>query len=335
LLFENGSLLLFRWFGINVYLHWLWLILAYWEVVVRQSIYASRFWSFVELLSIFGIILLHEFGHALACRQVGGTADRIILWPLGGLALIRPPNRPGALLWSVAAGPLVNVLLVPVTIGCYLIGIALGWEANQPDLFKFLNSIATINVLLLLFNMLPIYPMDGGRILQALLWFLLGQARSVMIASVIGLIGAAGLVILALSSGANSLLIFVCVYLALQAWSGIGRARALAAIAKMPRREDAACPHCGTAPLLGELWTCDFCHRAFDLFGNRGVCPNCAARSPEAQCIDCLAESPVADWFVVPVLPAITDDQKRVQSLFDNQAQNSDPPASEPKASTP
>jgi Zn-dependent protease len=168
--FENGALLIFRWLGINVYLHWLWAFSAYYVVVVRQTAYSNRVWNFIELVSLFGIILLHEFGHALACRKVGGTADRIILWPLGGLALIRPPNRPGALLWSIAAGPLVNVLLVPVTVGIYFVADRIGLDANQPDLYKLVEAIAVINVGLLVFNMLPIFPMDGGRILQALVW---------------------------------------------------------------------------------------------------------------------------------------------------------------------
>ena len=66
----------------------------------------------LEYLALFGIVLLHEFGHALACRQVGGTADRIMLWPLGGVAYVNPPSRPGATLWSLAAGPLVNVAAI-------------------------------------------------------------------------------------------------------------------------------------------------------------------------------------------------------------------------------
>lgn len=304
MLFENGSLLLFRWFGISVYLHWLWALIAYYWVLARPSVYTSRAWNLIELLSLFAIILLHEFGHALACRQVGGKAERIILWPLGGLALIRPPNRPGALLWCIAAGPLVNVLLVPPTIACYLIASALSWEAVYPDVYHLLKSIATINIGLLMFNMLPIYPMDGGQILQALLWFVTGRARSVMVASIIGLVGAVGLVFFAVRSGGADLLTFVSIYLAVQAWSGIGRARALAAIAKMPRREDANCPHCGASPLIGEFWICDYCHQAFDLFAERGVCPNCAARCPVTHCVDCLVESPVADWLILPVLPA-------------------------------
>jgi Zn-dependent protease len=74
-------------------------------------------WSIAEYLGLFLIVLTHEFGHAMACRQVGGTANRIMLWPLGGVAYVDPPQRPGAMLWSIAAGPLVNVALIPVFYG--------------------------------------------------------------------------------------------------------------------------------------------------------------------------------------------------------------------------
>ena len=319
--FENGALLIFRWFGINVYLHWLWALSVYYEVMVRQTAYSSRIWNFIELVSLFGIILLHEFGHALACRQVGGTADRIMLWPLGGLALIRPPNRPGALLWSIAAGPLVNVVLVPVTTGIYLFAQGIGLDGTLPDLYKLVEAIAVINVGLLVFNMLPIFPMDGGRILQALLWFGIGQAASLMVASIIGLVGAAGLLLFVSQidnpSLGKILGIVLCFFLGMQALAGMRRARLIAAIAKLPRHKDAACPRCGAAPLIGQFTICDYCHQAYDLFENRGVCPNCAARCPEAQCIECIVVSPVAEWLAVPVLPATTEEQQRVQALFD------------------
>jgi Zn-dependent protease len=71
-------------------------------------------WNALEYVTLFGIVLLHEMGHALACRQVGGQANLIVLWPLGGVAYVSPPPRPGATLWSIAAGPLVNVALLPV-----------------------------------------------------------------------------------------------------------------------------------------------------------------------------------------------------------------------------
>ena len=76
-------------------------------------LYSSVIWNVLEYLTLFLIVLTHEFGHALACRSVGGQANQIVLWPFGGVAYVSPPQRPGAVLWSIVAGPLVNVVLVP------------------------------------------------------------------------------------------------------------------------------------------------------------------------------------------------------------------------------
>ena len=173
----SGCFPLFRIAGIQVYMHWTWLVLAYIDIGNRVNHYQSMTWNVIEYLSIFGIVLLHEFGHALACRQVGGQANRIMLWPLGGVAYVQPPPRPGALLWSIAAGPLVNVVLLPVTVAAiFLAGLA-GLQSEYPDFVHFLTSVAIINLVLLVFNLLPIYPLDGGQILQALLWFVIGRAQ--------------------------------------------------------------------------------------------------------------------------------------------------------------
>src|SRR5213082_3368600 len=87
---------------------------AAYQLTQRLNNYQSSIFAFYEYVALFGIVLLHEFGHALACRQTGGYADRIVLWPLGGIAFVSPPRRPGAVLWSIVAGPLVNVLLFPL-----------------------------------------------------------------------------------------------------------------------------------------------------------------------------------------------------------------------------
>src|SRR5882724_11388986 len=110
----RGAIRLFRLFGIDVFLHWSWLIVGAIEIQHRRGEYSSVFWNILEYVSLFGIVLMHEFGHALACKSVGGIANQIVLWPLGGIAFVQPPHRPGAYLWSIAAGPLVNVVLVPV-----------------------------------------------------------------------------------------------------------------------------------------------------------------------------------------------------------------------------
>src|SRR5579871_4667289 len=114
---RRGSIHLFRFAGVDLFLHWSWFLVAAFEIGDRGSRYSSIGWNVLEYLTLFAIVTIHEFGHALACRQVGGTANQIMLWPLGGVAFVQPPPRPGALLWSIVAGPLVNVALLPITIG--------------------------------------------------------------------------------------------------------------------------------------------------------------------------------------------------------------------------
>src|ERR1039457_1750433 len=161
---RKGSLHLFRLFGVDVFLHWSWFLVALYQLNDSTHKYGSFAWNLAEYMTLFLIVLMHEFGHALACRQVGGHADQIVLWPLGGVAYVAPPQRPGAMLWSIAAGPLVNVVLAPVlTVGAILAS-GLGWKSSLPDFYKFLVAICTINWGLLIFNLLPIFPLDGGQI---------------------------------------------------------------------------------------------------------------------------------------------------------------------------
>src|SRR5438270_1854169 len=141
----KGAFPLFRVAGIQVYLHFTWFIVAALEITRFASRYHSPIWGAAEYLGLFLIVLLHEFGHAFACRQVGGQADRIVLWPLGGVAFVQPPPRPGALLWSIAAGPLVNVVLFPVTVAAFVLANAAGWGHVHRDFTHFLLSIAVIN----------------------------------------------------------------------------------------------------------------------------------------------------------------------------------------------
>src|SRR5579864_4541749 len=160
---RQGSIRLFRFNGIDVFLHWSWFLVAAYEIQARKGSYSSVTWNVIEYLALFLIVLTHEFGHALACRQVGGRADQIVLWPLGGVAYVDPPARPGATLWSIAAGPLVNVALVPVFLVIGFVGGSAGWVVTMPDAHTLLQSIAYINLGLLIFNILPIYPLDGGQ----------------------------------------------------------------------------------------------------------------------------------------------------------------------------
>ena len=111
---QGGSIRLFKVAGIEVFLHWSWFLVAIYEVQVWRSMFSSPLWALLLYIGLFVLVTMHEFGHALACRQVGGQANRIVLWPLGGIAFVSPPPRAGAMLWSIAAGPMVNLLLVPI-----------------------------------------------------------------------------------------------------------------------------------------------------------------------------------------------------------------------------
>jgi Zn-dependent protease len=223
---NGGCIRLFNVAGITVLLHWSWFLVALLELQVRRDKYGSLAWNAAEYLALFAIVLLHEFGHALACRQVGGKAERIVLWPLGGVAYVNPPPRPGALLWSIAAGPLVNVLLVPVISGGTVLLHFLSPPGLNHHADTFCTALRDINLLLLFFNLLPIYPLDGGQILHALLWFVLGRARGLQVCSVIGMIGAAAGFALAVSLGSGWLIV-LSLFVGFQALSGWKQARML------------------------------------------------------------------------------------------------------------
>lgn len=290
---RQGSIHLFRFSGIDVFLHWSWFLVAVYEIQSRSGRYSSVMWNVAEYLALFLIVLTHEFGHALACRQVGGRANEIILWPLGGVAYVDPPPRPGATLWSIAAGPLVNVALIPVLGAVYLVsGVGGTHDAN---LHHLVVSIFWINVGLLVFNILPIYPLDGGQILRSLLWFALGRARSLMVAAVLGLIGAAGFIGLALWAR-DLWLGAIAAFVVLNCWSGLQHAKALSRLSKLPRREGYSCPTCHAAPPLGEYWKCGRCGQPFDTFATGAVCPNCHSQFPGTQCLDCGRQHPLQEW---------------------------------------
>jgi Zn-dependent protease len=296
---QHGSLEIFRVAGIAVAVHWTWLIIAYLEVQDNVSHYKSKEWNVAELAAVFAVVLLHEFGHALACRSVGGRANQIVLWPLGGVATTQPPPRPGAYLWTVAAGPLVNVLLVPVTIAL--------WQATggksfgigifaMPDNEKFFLVIMFINLSLLVINLLPIYPMDGGQILYALLWFVIGRAPALLVVSILGPLGGVLLLVWMAQEWGFGLWLLLPILILTQSLAGIQQARFLFRLNKMPRHKEFACPFCKEAPLKGPFWLCHQCQARFDTFDHLAVCPHCGLEYPETSCPLCGKGHPIRDW---------------------------------------
>jgi Zn-dependent protease len=231
-----GSFRILTAFGIDVFVHWTWFLVVVFLLRGGAGMYDHIGWNIATILALFGIVTLHEFGHALACRSVGGYANTIVLWPLGGVAFVRPPDRPGPVLWSIAAGPLVNVALIPVTFGLVLLfaGIPALETLGGSDLERFLIALAAINLMLLIFNILPIYPLDGGQILQAILWVFLGRATSLKITAGFGLLVAA-VVAIPLLLLREWWLLLIAAFVAWQAYNGLQMARSLARLEEEQR----------------------------------------------------------------------------------------------------
>jgi Zn-dependent protease len=303
---NQGSIRLFRFAGIEVFLHWSWFLVAFYEIQQRAGHYTTPAWNVLEYLALFAIVLLHEFGHSLACRQVGGRAERIVLWPLGGVAYVQPPDRPGATLWSIAAGPLVNVILFFVFFLVGMLRVDSRVIEAAPNAFRLLMTVMRINLGLLIFNLLPIYPLDGGQILRSLLWFLIGRARSLIAVAIIGFIGVGALVLLAVV--VRSVWIgIIAVFILFHCWEGLRHGLQLLRTARRQPRAGYACPVCRMAPPLGPFCVCGNCQKQFDPFETQAVCPHCGTAFGVVPCLACRNARPIGEWrpsaHIAPSLP--------------------------------
>jgi Zn-dependent protease/predicted transcriptional regulator len=185
----------------------------------------------VLTLLLFACVTLHELGHSIAAQYYNIPVKEIVLLPLGGVALIsKNPEKPLHELIIAAAGPLVNVVIAALLFGVVAFtGMAptsmndLGRLLEGPSLQTMLLWLLAANVSLVLFNLIPAFPLDGGRILRALLAMGIGMPRATRIASVIGQVAAIGLGIWGITSG-NFLLIIIAVFI----FMGAGQEAAMA-----------------------------------------------------------------------------------------------------------
>jgi Zn-dependent protease/CBS domain-containing protein len=189
-----GSLTLGRVAGIPIRVHWTFAVLLLWVLmsgVLQGKSLASGVASAAFMLAVFLCVVLHELGHALVARGYGVRTRDITLLPIGGVAsLERIPEKPVQELAIAVAGPLVNVAIA----GLLFAGLA--WResvlalvaVDQPGfhLRHFLASLAAVNAWLVIFNLIPAFPMDGGRVLRALLAGRLGHLRATQLAARIG-----------------------------------------------------------------------------------------------------------------------------------------------------
>lgn len=213
--------------GIGVYVHATFLILmgfivlSHWSAghSVAQTLEGVGF-----ILALFGCVVLHEFGHALTAARYGIKTRDITLLPIGGVArLERMPEEPLQELWVALAGPAVNVVIAAALFAWIQFTAALA-PLEQLDVAggPFLQRLMVVNVILVIFNMLPAFPMDGGRVLRALLATRLEYARATQIAANIG--QAMALLFAFVGFFGNPFLLFIAFFV----WIGAGQEASMA-----------------------------------------------------------------------------------------------------------
>ncbi len=225
--------------GTEIRIHVTFLLLLAWIAIAHgsQGGTPAAIQGVIFICLIFACVVLHEFGHALAARRYGIATPDITLLPIGGVArLERIPEKPAEELVVALAGPAVNVVIA------LLLFVALGgvppieaMETLPQPQHPLLARLFWVNVTLVVFNLIPAFPMDGGRVLRALLGYRLGHRRATEIAAMVGQVVAFGLGFVGLLGGAP-LLVFVALFV----WLGAGAEAQAVQLREMSRSMVAA-----------------------------------------------------------------------------------------------
>src|ERR687894_1481301 len=217
----GGSFKIGRVFGIDVKIHWtFFLLLAFFFYLgfSNGGSVAAALVAATVIVALFFCVLLHEFGHSLVAQRFGIEVPDITLLPIGGIARLKNlPEKPWDEVKIAIAGPLVNVVLAPIF---FVIAALLGADLlAPPNLITGLDSVGQVfaylgylNVALALFNLIPAFPMDGGRVLRGLLATRYGPVRATDISSAVGQFFAIAFFLIGLLGG-QILLALVAVFI--------------------------------------------------------------------------------------------------------------------------
>ncbi|MDH3698632.1 MAG: site-2 protease family protein, partial [Flavobacteriaceae bacterium] len=193
----KGSLNLGRVAGIKIEVHWTFVLLLIWVVfldVQRGGTTASALMNIALILFLFVCVVMHELGHSLTARKFNIATKKITLLPIGGVASIeKMPENPTQELLVALAGPAVNVVLafllylvVPMQTYLSLDAANLERLLSAPSFQTMLFYLFIANIMLVVFNLIPAFPMDGGRVLRALLSYSMGRVKATDIAASVG-----------------------------------------------------------------------------------------------------------------------------------------------------
>lgn len=221
-----------RFFGIDVFVHATFLLLPLWYVI--ETYYRTRSWwaaldQLAFVLLVFTIIVMHEYGHALTARLFGVKTKDIILLPIGGVARLESiPQKPWQELLIAAAGPAVNVVLAQLCMIWFVLDgsfAAFLQHLLKPEVVRdpvkaildtpMSGRLLEANILLIVFNLIPAFPMDGGRMLRAILAMGLDYVQATWIAARIGQVAAIGFVVWGFFGGGPMLFL-----IAIMIWTG-------------------------------------------------------------------------------------------------------------------
>ncbi len=220
--------------GIGLYVHWTFLLLlGFVAYQAREYGTPGMIFSVAVALGIFSCVTLHEYGHAMAARMYGISTVDITLFPIGGVArLERMPRIPFHELVVAVAGPAVNVVIGSLlVVGMYVFA----WQPvmdlfgslndvdplQTPSLVGFLFIMLMANIALVVFNMVPAFPMDGGRVFRSLLAMVTSYGKATYIASRVGLVCAGMMALFALNVG-NPITLLIALFIA---YAGVAEAR--------------------------------------------------------------------------------------------------------------
>ncbi len=213
-----GSIGTVKVFGVPVRLHFTFVLLLIFLLFIGVGQKQSGASTAIYVIALFASVLLHEIGHTLVARHYGIRTIEIVMFPIGGVSRPERSPKPGEELWIALAGPTVNLLIAVALLAW--VGAQKGWVAVEqlsvPTDANLAQRIALGNLLLWLFNLLPAYPMDGGRILRSLLALRRPEEEATRVAAGAGqalaiLMGLAGLL------WGNFLLMFVALFIYLGA----------------------------------------------------------------------------------------------------------------------
>lgn len=181
--------------GIKVFIHWTFLILLGWIFIMQSQIghgVSAGLLGIAFIIALFACVVMHEFGHALTAKRFGIVTRDITIYPIGGVASLESmPENPRQELLVAVAGPAVNVIIAG------LLWLYMNASGSFPDMetiksaktfenLPFAFNLLSANIVLVVFNLIPAFPMDGGRVLRALLAFKMDRAKATRVAAMIG-----------------------------------------------------------------------------------------------------------------------------------------------------